>query len=62
MIEVSAAKGYRTLAFGMKKLNSPDVEGLYTQKEIESCFTLLGATCVEDLLQKDVQRCLLDFK
>jgi len=28
--------------------------GLYTQKEIESCFTLLGATCVEDLLQKDV--------
>ena len=49
----------------MKELNiqSPDqIDGVLTQEDIESCFSLLGASCVEDLLQKDVSRCLRDFK
>lgn len=57
-IETYAAKGYRTLAFGCKQLNSPEVDGVLTQNEVESCLIMLGATCVEDLLQLDVQRCL----
>lgn len=35
---------------------------MQTQEDIESCFALLGATCVEDLLQKDVRQCLIDYK
>lgn len=46
----------------MKELNSPDIDGVFTQEDIESKFTLLGASCVEDLLQEDVSRCLIDFK
>ena len=48
--------------FGMKELESPDIDGVKTQDDIESCLTLLGATCVEDLLQKDVKQCLIDYK
>ena len=64
-IEEFAAKGFRTLTFAMKELDieSPDqIDGVLTQEDIESCFSLLGASCVEDLLQKDVSRCLKDFK
>ena len=61
-IEEYAAKGYRTLAFGYKQLPSAEIEGVYSQNEIESCLILLGATCVEDLLQQDVRQCLEDFK
>lgn len=64
-IEEFAAKGFRTLTFAMKELDiqSPDqIDGVLTQEDIESCFSLLGASCVEDLLQKDVSRCLRDFK
>jgi len=46
----------------MKELESPEIDGVLTQEDIESCFTLLGASCVEDLLQLDVSRCLIDFK
>ena len=31
-----AKHGYRTLAFATRKLNSPEVDGVYTQEEIES--------------------------
>ena len=41
--------------FGMKELDSAEIDGVKTQEDIECCFTLLGATCVEDLLQKDVK-------
>ena len=46
----------------MKVLDTADIDGNLTQEEIETGFTLLGATCVEDLLQHDVKRCLHDFK
>ena len=46
----------------MKELDSDVIDGEVTQEDIESCFTLLGASCVEDLLQNDVSRCLVDFK
>ena len=49
-IEEFAAKGFRTLTFGMKELESTDIDGVMTQEDIECCLTLLGATCVEDLL------------
>ena len=49
-IESSAAKGFRTLTFGMKELDSPEIDGVRTQEDIECCLTLLGASCVEDLL------------
>lgn len=61
-IERFAAKGFRTLTFGMKELDSPDMDGFRTQEDIECCLTLLGASCVEDLLQKDVRQCLIDYK
>ena len=57
-----ASEGFRTLTFAMKHLDSPDIDGVLTQEDIESCYTLLGASCVEDLLQHDVSRCLRDFK
>ena len=49
-IEDFAAKGFRTLTFGMKPLASAEIDGVMTQEDIECCLTLLGATCVEDLL------------
>lgn len=61
-IESSASKGFRTLTFGMKELDSPEIDGVRTQEDIECCLTLLGASCVEDLLQKDVKQCLVDYK
>ena len=60
-IEVFASQGYRTLTFALKELDSADIDGVYTQEDIESCFNLQGASCVEDLLQHDVSRCLIDF-
>ena len=54
-IESSASKGFRTLTFGMKELDSTEIDGVRTQEDIECCLTLLGASCVEDLLQKDVK-------
>ena len=36
--------------FAKKELDSPLIDGVLTQEDIECCFTLLGATCVEDLL------------
>ena len=46
----------------MKELDSIDIDGVLTQEDIEGCFSLLGASCVEDLLQHDVSRCLQDFQ
>ena len=60
-IEEFAAQGYRTLTFALKELDSADIDGVLTQEDIESCLSLQGATCVEDLLQLDVNRCLIDF-
>ena len=49
-VEEFAAQGFRTLAFAMKELDSTEIDGVLTQQDIESCFTLLGVSCVEDLL------------
>ena len=46
----------------MKELDSDVIDGVLNQNDIESCYSLLGASCVEDLLQHDVARCLIDFK
>ena len=32
------------------ELDSTEIDGVLTQQDIESCFTLLGVSCVEDLL------------
>ena len=61
-IEQFAAEGFRTLTFAYKELESAEIDGVLEQEDIESCLSLLGATCVEDLLQVDVSRCLVDFK
>jgi magnesium-transporting ATPase (P-type) len=61
-IENYASNGFRTLTFAMKILETDQIDGNFSQEEIESNFTLLGASCVEDLLQTDVSRCLNDFK
>jgi magnesium-transporting ATPase (P-type) len=61
-IENYASNGFRTLTFAMKIMETDQIDGNFSQEEIESNFTLLGASCVEDLLQTDVSRCLNDFK
>ena len=61
-IEEFASQGFRTLTFALKELESANIDGIYTQEDIESCLSLQGATCVEDLLQLDVSRCLVDFQ
>lgn len=61
-VDEFAMHGYRTLAFATRKLDSPNIDGVYTQEEIESNLTVCGITSVEDLLQRDVAQCLLDFK
>jgi len=61
-----ANNGLRTLLYGYKKLDDIDtsVDGLrnLTMKDVESDLKLLGATGVEDLLQTDVQKCIIDFR
>ena len=59
-----AAKGLRTLLYGMKEIewdgtrDPIDIE----VGEIESDLTLLAATAVEDLLQENVKDCIEDFR
>lgn len=57
-----AKHGYRTLAFATRKLDSANIDGVFTQEEIESQLQICGITSVEDLLQRDVKQCLVDFK
>lgn len=58
-----AAHGFRTLMFAIRELDEGQTDGgLLVQEDVERCFTMLGATCVEDLLQRDVKQCLNDFK
>lgn len=61
-VDEFAKHGFRTLAFASRKLDSPEIDGVYTQEEIESELTVCGVTSVEDLLQRDVAQCLNDFK
>jgi magnesium-transporting ATPase (P-type) len=49
-VDEFAHHGYRTLAFATRKLDSPVVDGVYTQEEIECNLTVCGITSVEDLL------------
>jgi magnesium-transporting ATPase (P-type) len=49
-VDEFARQGFRTLAFASRKLDSPEIDGVYTQEEIESQLTLCGVTSVEDLL------------
>lgn len=57
-----AKNGFRTLAFASRRLESPEVDGVLTQEEIECQLTMAGVSSVEDLLQRDVAQCLRDFK
>ena len=61
-IEEFASQGFRTLTFALKELESAEIDGVFTQEDIEGCLSLQGASCVEDLLQHDVARCLVDFQ
>ena len=49
-IEEYASQGFRTLTFAMKTLDNVDVDGIFERDDIESNLSMLGATCVEDLL------------
>lgn len=35
-VDEFAKHGFRTLAFASRKLNSPEIDGVYNQEEIES--------------------------
>ena len=61
-IEIYASGGFRTLTFAYKILDPTTDISVLEQEEIEDNLTLLGATCVEDLLQTDVSQCLSEFK
>ena len=39
-IEEFASKGFRTLTFALKELDSDEIDGVYTQEDIESCLSL----------------------
>jgi magnesium-transporting ATPase (P-type) len=62
-IDRMAAKGLRVLCYAFKEIemNGRDVESL-TEQEIESDFTLIGVTGVEDKLQDKVRECIQDFR
>ncbi len=55
-----ANQGFRTLTFGFKELTHFDQT--IEQQDLECKFNLVGVTAVEDLLQLDVEDCLIQFK
>ena len=55
-----AKKGYRTLAYAYKELDSHKT--VYTEDEIENGLQLLAITGVEDKLQYNVVECIRDFR
>jgi magnesium-transporting ATPase (P-type) len=64
-LEDFAKVGLRTLTFAMKELSESDVDGIIDIVDpapFESDLDLLGVTGIEDLLQDDVQDCLVDFR
>jgi len=59
-----AEQGLRTLVYGYKEMPDMDeneIEELLVE-DVETNITLLGVTGVEDLLQDDVAKCIIDFK
>ena len=57
-----AAKGYRTLVFGVKELaRNIDFDSL-TSDLVEHSLRLVAVTGVEDLLQENVKDCITDFR
>jgi len=59
-----AEQGLRTLVYGYKEMpdmTHKEVDDL-EHTDVEKDLTLLGITGVEDLLQDDVQKCIVDFK
>lgn len=59
-----AEQGLRTLVYAYKEMpnmSEDEIENLKVE-EVESGLTMLGITGVEDLLQDDVQKCIVDFK
>jgi len=59
-----AEQGLRTLVYGYKEMPTmtPDQVEDLTMEDVECDMTMLGVTGVEDLLQDDVQKCIVDFK
>ena len=56
--------GMRTLVFSYKKIDpriSMETLKFEEHSYFESDMTLLGATGVEDMLQDDVKKCIIDF-
>ena len=61
-VETMAAKGYRTLVFGVKEIKTNmDWENL-TSDLVEHSLRLVAVTGVEDLLQENVKECITDFR
>jgi len=59
-----ADQGLRTLVYAYKEMptmTEDQIEDL-TMEDVESDMTMLGVTGVEDLLQDDVAKCIVDFK
>lgn len=59
-----AEQGLRTLVYGYKempKMTDQQIEEL-TCEDVEKDIKMLGITGVEDLLQDDVAKCIIDFK
>lgn len=60
-----ADQGLRTLVYGYKEMDSNITQAQVDKlrvEEVECGLTMLGVTGVEDLLQDDVQKCIVDFK
>ena len=57
-----AAKGYRTLVFGVKEIKTNLNWETLTADLVEHSLRLVAVTGVEDLLQDNVKECITDFR
>ena len=61
-IERMAAKGFRTLVYGVKEINTNLNWDQLTSDLVEHTLRLVAVTGVEDLLQDNVKECITDFR
>ena len=57
-----AAKGFRTLVYGVKEINTNLNWETLTPDLVEHTLRLVAVTGVEDLLQENVKECITDFR
>ena len=57
-----AAKGFRTLVYGVKEINTNLNWETLTSDLVEHTLRLVAVTGVEDLLQENVKECITDFR